>query len=330
MFLQGSGDVLISYENEAINIERQGKPVEHVNPPQTFKIENPVAVVTTSAHLDKAIALKNFLYTPKARSCGRRPDSGRSTPPSPPSSPPTSRRRRSCGPSPTSVAGVRSIQRCSTRTTAPSPRSTNRPPDDSCCRAPRRPARAHRRRAGAVRGLVRAAATAAHRCAWAWRRSWLSLIVLLPLAAIVWQSAGGGWNAFWSAVTSNAALESFRVTLTISVGVTVINLFFGLLVAWVLDPRRLPRQATGRRGHRPAVRAADDRRQPGDAGALRPEQPGRPPPSAHQVGRRHRAAVRHAAVRRALGAAGAAGARPRGRGGRGVAGRQQPDDLHRR
>jgi sulfate/thiosulfate-binding protein len=63
VFLQGTGDVLISYENEAINVERQGKPVEHINPPQTFKIENPVAVVTSSAHLDKATALKNYLYT---------------------------------------------------------------------------------------------------------------------------------------------------------------------------------------------------------------------------------------------------------------------------
>ena len=63
VFLQGTGDVLISYENEAINTERQGKPVEHINPPQTFKIENPVAVVTSSAHLDKATALKNYLFT---------------------------------------------------------------------------------------------------------------------------------------------------------------------------------------------------------------------------------------------------------------------------
>jgi sulfate transport system substrate-binding protein len=63
VFIQGSGDVLLAYENEAINVERQGKPVEHVTPPQTFKIENPVAVVTSSAHLDKATALKNFLYT---------------------------------------------------------------------------------------------------------------------------------------------------------------------------------------------------------------------------------------------------------------------------
>src|SRR5690606_19335033 len=42
-FLQGSGDVLLSYENEALFIERKGDPVEHVTPPQTFKIENPAA-----------------------------------------------------------------------------------------------------------------------------------------------------------------------------------------------------------------------------------------------------------------------------------------------
>ena len=63
---------------------------------------------------------------------------------------------------------------------------------------------------------------------------WLSVIVLLPLAAIAWQSAGAGWEAFRLAVTSNAALESFRVTLTISAGVTLVNLIFGLLIAWVL------------------------------------------------------------------------------------------------
>ncbi|HEU4363113.1 MAG TPA: sulfate ABC transporter substrate-binding protein [Mycobacterium sp.] len=67
VFLQGSGDVLISYENEAIAIERKGKPVEHVTPPQTFKIENPLAVLTTTTHLDAATAFKNFQYTPAAQ-----------------------------------------------------------------------------------------------------------------------------------------------------------------------------------------------------------------------------------------------------------------------
>jgi sulfate/thiosulfate transport system substrate-binding protein len=67
VFVQGSGDVLISYENEAIATERAGKPVEHINPPQTFKIENPVAVVTTSPQLDAATAFNNYLYTADAQ-----------------------------------------------------------------------------------------------------------------------------------------------------------------------------------------------------------------------------------------------------------------------
>ena len=67
VFVQGSGDVLISYENEAIATERAGKPVEHVIPPQTFKIENPLAVVATSPHLAAAIAFKNFQYTAAAQ-----------------------------------------------------------------------------------------------------------------------------------------------------------------------------------------------------------------------------------------------------------------------
>ena len=67
VFVEGSGDVLISYENEAIAAERQGKPVEHILPEQTFKIENPVAVVTTSPHLDAANAFNNFQYTAAAQ-----------------------------------------------------------------------------------------------------------------------------------------------------------------------------------------------------------------------------------------------------------------------
>jgi sulfate transport system permease protein len=70
--------------------------------------------------------------------------------------------------------------------------------------------------------------------------TWLSIIVLLPLAAIVWQSAGGGWEAFWAAVTSNSAIASFRVTLTISFAVAAINLVFGLLIAWVLTRDQFP------------------------------------------------------------------------------------------
>ncbi|MBS1694093.1 MAG: sulfate ABC transporter substrate-binding protein [Actinobacteria bacterium] len=67
VFLQGSGDVLLAYENEAINSRRLGHKFDYLNPPQTFKIENPVAVVNTSQHVEQATAFVNFQYTPEAQ-----------------------------------------------------------------------------------------------------------------------------------------------------------------------------------------------------------------------------------------------------------------------
>lgn len=67
VFVAGGGDVLISYESEAIAAERQGKPVAHINPPQTFKIDNPLAVVISGGHLAAATAFKNFQYTEQAQ-----------------------------------------------------------------------------------------------------------------------------------------------------------------------------------------------------------------------------------------------------------------------
>ena len=72
-FEQGQGDVLISYENEAIMLERhnaQAQPdqrVSYVLPPQTFKIENPVAVVNTSEDQDAAWMFVDYLFTPAAQ-----------------------------------------------------------------------------------------------------------------------------------------------------------------------------------------------------------------------------------------------------------------------
>ncbi len=62
-FLQGTGDVLLSYENEALFIERNGDPVEHVTPPVTFKIENPAAVLKNSPNAEIAQSFADFLYT---------------------------------------------------------------------------------------------------------------------------------------------------------------------------------------------------------------------------------------------------------------------------
>lgn len=62
-FLQGQGDALLSYENEALLVEQQGEKVEHVDVPVTFRIDNPVAVINSSANLERANALNDYIYT---------------------------------------------------------------------------------------------------------------------------------------------------------------------------------------------------------------------------------------------------------------------------
>jgi sulfate/thiosulfate transport system permease protein len=63
---------------------------------------------------------------------------------------------------------------------------------------------------------------------------WLSVIVLLPLAAVVAKSLDGGTGAFWDAVTSRQAIAALRFTLLVSLVVAAINAVMGTLVAWVL------------------------------------------------------------------------------------------------
>ncbi|GAA5068612.1 sulfate ABC transporter permease subunit CysT [Nocardia callitridis] len=62
----------------------------------------------------------------------------------------------------------------------------------------------------------------------------MSIIVLLPLAALTVTSFDEGWSGFWGALTAPAALESLRITVLVSLVVAVINVVMGTLVAWVL------------------------------------------------------------------------------------------------
>jgi len=55
-FTSGTGDVLISYENEAITARKKGQKVDYVIPDQTISIENPIAVVSKSSHATQAKA----------------------------------------------------------------------------------------------------------------------------------------------------------------------------------------------------------------------------------------------------------------------------------
>jgi sulfate/thiosulfate transport system substrate-binding protein len=66
-FTSGKGDVLLSYENEAILAQQQGEDIEYVVPDQTILIQNPVAVDNESGNAAKAKAFVDFLYTPTAQ-----------------------------------------------------------------------------------------------------------------------------------------------------------------------------------------------------------------------------------------------------------------------
>jgi sulfate transport system permease protein len=63
---------------------------------------------------------------------------------------------------------------------------------------------------------------------------WLSIIVLLPLAALTVTSFDEGAAGWWSAVRAPAALAALRVTVLVSLVVAMLNALMGTLVAWVL------------------------------------------------------------------------------------------------
>ncbi|NLE78368.1 MAG: molybdate ABC transporter permease subunit, partial [Rhodococcus sp.] len=69
---------------------------------------------------------------------------------------------------------------------------------------------------------------------------WLSIIVLLPLAALATEAFAEGFGGFWDAVTTPNALATLRITVTVSVVVALINAVMGTLIAWVLVRDEFP------------------------------------------------------------------------------------------
>jgi sulfate transport system permease protein len=69
---------------------------------------------------------------------------------------------------------------------------------------------------------------------------YLTLIILLPLSAMLLKVAGMGFPEFWRIVSSNRALAAYRVTFSSAAIATVINGVVGLLLAWVLTRYRFP------------------------------------------------------------------------------------------
>jgi len=62
----------------------------------------------------------------------------------------------------------------------------------------------------------------------------LSLIVALPIAALIWSSRSGGVSGFWNAISTPEGVAALKLTLTVAALVALTNALAGTLIAWVL------------------------------------------------------------------------------------------------
>jgi sulfate transport system permease protein len=69
---------------------------------------------------------------------------------------------------------------------------------------------------------------------------WFSLLVLIPLTAVLIQASEGGWSAYWDALRSPQTLAALRLTVGQAILVTVVNVFMGTAIAWVLVRDHFP------------------------------------------------------------------------------------------
>jgi sulfate/thiosulfate transport system permease protein len=69
---------------------------------------------------------------------------------------------------------------------------------------------------------------------------YLSIIVLLPLAAVTSEAFSGGLSTFWDQVTSPLAKKSLELTVICSLIVVVLNAIFGTILAWILVRDEFP------------------------------------------------------------------------------------------
>ena len=72
---------------------------------------------------------------------------------------------------------------------------------------------------------------------------WFSLLVLIPLCAIIVKAAGGGWSTYVDVLTNEQTRSALQLTVLSSLGVTAINMVMGTIIAWVLVRDRFPGMA---------------------------------------------------------------------------------------
>jgi sulfate transport system permease protein len=70
--------------------------------------------------------------------------------------------------------------------------------------------------------------------------SWLTLIILIPLSGLVWRSSALGWATFWELATDQRTVNALRISFGTAFLAALINVFFGVVLAWVLVRYRFP------------------------------------------------------------------------------------------
>jgi sulfate transport system permease protein len=63
---------------------------------------------------------------------------------------------------------------------------------------------------------------------------YLSVIVLIPLAALFIKASGLDWTTIWGILTNSRVLAAFRLTFLASAAAALVNTIFGLVIAWLL------------------------------------------------------------------------------------------------
>lgn len=69
---------------------------------------------------------------------------------------------------------------------------------------------------------------------------YLTLIVLIPLSGLFWQTATLSWKQFLAAVTAPRVMHAYYITFGCSLIAALINVIFGMIIVWVLVRYRFP------------------------------------------------------------------------------------------
>ncbi|MCA1367347.1 MULTISPECIES: sulfate ABC transporter permease subunit CysT [Ensifer] len=70
--------------------------------------------------------------------------------------------------------------------------------------------------------------------------AWLTLIVLIPISGLIWRSSGLGWSKFIELTLDPRTVNALTISFGTAFIAAVVNLFFGVILAWVLVRYRFP------------------------------------------------------------------------------------------